>query len=427
MSCLICLQETADPALTVFSDDRWAAGVIPGYDVPGWVILRLRRHAEGIGGLGPDELTSFGRRIRDLVGAVREATGAVATYLLSFGEANPHFHVLVAPRTADVPEDRRTGDILKLRFERASLNGARALVTPIRLAYERLNLATPEDPMEPITAHGISMTYHRPALDSGDTPLLVALHGGTYTSAYFGVAGGPMGSFLDIASRNGFAVLTVDRPGYGQSVALTEADNTFARQAEILDSAIGEALAQKAHTKVVLVGHSIGGMVSLEVAARHPRWPLVGVATAGMGARIPSGGAAEQLGSLPLSGVVDLPIPDRDGVMFGPPGSFSPAALAAAHKSYAPTPFVELVNAPRWAKERLRTLAAEIKIPVHNVLAEFDALWDSSAAARAEFVSLFSGNVTSELAAGVGHSIDHHLAGAVLHLQQLAFASACAA
>ena len=77
---------------------------------------------------------------------------------------------------------------------------------------------------------------------------------------------------------------------------------------------------------VVLVGHSIGGMISLEIAARHPRWPLVAVATSGNGARIPAGGAAEALGSLPLSGVVDLPVAERDGVMFGPAGSFTDAA-----------------------------------------------------------------------------------------------------
>jgi hypothetical protein len=98
----------------------------------------------------------------------------------------------------------------------------------------------------------------------------------------------------------------------------------------------------------VLMG---GGMISLEIAARHPRWPLVGVATSGNGARIPAGGAAEALGSLPLSGVVDLPVAERDAVMFGPAGSFTQAARNAAHDSYAPTPFIELVlsfASPAW-------------------------------------------------------------------------------
>ena len=283
--------------------------------------------------------------------------------------------------------------------------------------------------MEPLVTKAagvtVAMKYYPATHPVAGTPLLVALHGGTYTSEYFSVAGGPSGSLLDIASRNGFDVLTIDRPGYGGSDQLDESKNTFPYQAEVLDAAVGEALARLKRAEVVLIGHSIGGMIALELAARQPKW-LVGVATAGMGARSPPGGAAEQLGSLPLSGIIDLPVPNREGVMFGPAGTVTAAAREAARKSYAPTPFVELVNAPKWAKQRLATVAAQVKVPVHNVLAEFDALWDSSAAARAEFVSLFAGKVTAELAPGVGHSIDHHVAGATLHLNQLAFAHACA-
>ncbi|MBV9793721.1 MAG: alpha/beta fold hydrolase [Actinobacteria bacterium] len=279
-----------------------------------------------------------------------------------------------------------------------------------------------------IAAEGgqVAVAYHAPATEIAGRPLLVALHGGTYTSTYFAVAGGPAGSFLDIAARNGFPVLTVDRPGYGTSTLLPEEDNTFARQAEILDRVIAAALNRWPAPAVVLVGHSIGGMISLEIAARPPRWPLAGVTTSGNGARIPAGGAAEALGALPLSGVVDLPVADRDGVMFGPVGSFTEAARDAAHGSYAPTPFVELVRAPVWAAERLTTVAAAVRVPVLTVLAEYDALWDSSAAARADYESRFSGPVSAPVLPGTGHSIDHHLMGSALDLMQLGFAEECA-
>jgi pimeloyl-ACP methyl ester carboxylesterase len=273
----------------------------------------------------------------------------------------------------------------------------------------------------------VAVDHHAPAAAIPGLPLLVALHGGTYTSAYFGVAGGPAGSFLDIAGRNGFAVLTVDRPGYGESTLLPEEENTFARQAEILDGVIAEALDVWPADSVLLVGHSIGGMISLEIAARHPGWPLIGVTTSGNGARIPAGGAAEALGSLPLSGVVDLPVPERDGVMFGPAGSFTEAARDAAHGSYAPTPFVELMRAPVWARERLTTVAAAVEVPVLTVLAAYDALWDSSAEARADYESRFTVPVSAPVLPGTGHSIDHHLMGAALDLMQLGFAQECLA
>jgi pimeloyl-ACP methyl ester carboxylesterase len=273
----------------------------------------------------------------------------------------------------------------------------------------------------------VAVCYYAPAAEIPGLPLLVALHGGTYTSAYFGVAGGPAGSFLDIAGRNGFAVLTIDRPGYGMSTLLTEEENTFARQAEILDGVIAEALDQWPAPGVVLVGHSIGGMISLEIAARHPRWPLIGLATSGHGARIPAGGAAEALGRLPLSGVVDLPVAERDGVMFGPAGSFTEAARSAAHGSYARTPFIELVLAPVWAADRLAAVAAAVEVPVQTVLAVHDALWDSSAAALADYEGRFTGRASATVLPGTGHSIDHHRMGAALNLMQLGFAQECMA
>lgn len=69
-------------------------------------------------------------------------TGAAATYLLVFGEANPHFHALITPRTADVPVEMRTGDILKLRLGHADLDRAKAMVPVVRAAYQRFSAQT---------------------------------------------------------------------------------------------------------------------------------------------------------------------------------------------------------------------------------------------------------------------------------------------
>jgi diadenosine tetraphosphate (Ap4A) HIT family hydrolase len=135
--CLLCTMESADETCVVFRDPLWAAEVVPGYEVPGWFILRARRHAERITGLDDDELASYGRRARDLVAAVADVTGASAIYQLVFGENYPHFHALIAARGDEVPPDLRAGNILKLRSDRADLAAAGKLVPAMRSAYAR--------------------------------------------------------------------------------------------------------------------------------------------------------------------------------------------------------------------------------------------------------------------------------------------------
>ena len=133
--CLICATESEGEASCVFADDRWAASVISGYEVPGWLVLRLRRHAVGIEALTSQELTEFGVRVRDVAGAVQHVTGAVRTYFMVFGEANPHFHVLIVPRLKTTPPNRRAGDILKTRLDMADRGASLAIIPELRDAY----------------------------------------------------------------------------------------------------------------------------------------------------------------------------------------------------------------------------------------------------------------------------------------------------
>ncbi|MFJ5779444.1 alpha/beta hydrolase [Streptomyces sp. NPDC093094] len=278
-----------------------------------------------------------------------------------------------------------------------------------------------------VDGHTITALSAGPAETTGK-PLIAALHGGTYTAQYFDVAGAAEGSFLDVAVAHGYQVVAFDRPGYGGSTALEPYANTFTRHAELLEGAVAQAVERLGADSVFLVGHSIGGMIALMIAASEPDIPLIGVSATGMGAVIPSGGAAEALGSLPADATVDLPHEERDKVMFGPDHTFRAEALRQAHGSYAPVPVKELVQAPRWPKEHLPALAPKVRVPVHNALAEFDALWSSGTENVARFAALFTAApfVDASVARGTGHCIDHHTLGFATHLRQLAFAEECA-
>ncbi|MFF1273072.1 alpha/beta fold hydrolase [Streptomyces marokkonensis] len=278
-----------------------------------------------------------------------------------------------------------------------------------------------------VDGHKITALTAGPAEPSGK-PLIAALHGGTYTAQYFGVAGAPEGSFLDVAAAHGYQVVAFDRPGYGGSTPLAPKANTFTRHAELLSCAVAQAATRLAADSVFLVGHSIGGMIALMIAACAPGLPLIGVSATGMGAVIPSGGAAEALGSLPPDETVDLPYQERDRVMFGPAHTYRAEGVRQAHDSYAPVPVRELVQAPAWPKEHLPAVAPRVRVPVHNALAEFDALWSSGAEDVARFAAMFTAApfVDASVARGTGHCIDHHTLGHALHLRQLAFAEECA-
>ena len=132
--CLICDLDRAAQDAVVFRGDEWAAEVAPGFEVPGWYFLRARRHALGWGGLSLSELTSFGLTVQWFMNALEAAFDAPARYLMTFGEAFPHFHAVVTVRTDDVPPDMRSGNILNLRANRIDRPAALAHLPALRSA-----------------------------------------------------------------------------------------------------------------------------------------------------------------------------------------------------------------------------------------------------------------------------------------------------
>jgi diadenosine tetraphosphate (Ap4A) HIT family hydrolase len=130
--CLPCDLEAAEAAAIIYRDENWSCEVADGYDVPGWFILRLRRHAEGWTGPTADELADFGPISQRLAAAIQAATGAVNVYFLSFGENYPHFHFLVIARDADLPAESRGAAILGLRAQGRNRAAALAVGDHVR-------------------------------------------------------------------------------------------------------------------------------------------------------------------------------------------------------------------------------------------------------------------------------------------------------
>ena len=102
-------------------------------------------------------------------------------------------------------------------------------------------------------------------------PIILAIHGGTYSCDYFDVPGY---SLLDRARARGFDVLALDRPGYRGSTPLPEAPDMIATNAECLARTLPGILHRfdAADAPVFIVAHSIGAAIAITMAAAQPEW-----------------------------------------------------------------------------------------------------------------------------------------------------------
>jgi pimeloyl-ACP methyl ester carboxylesterase len=286
------------------------------------------------------------------------------------------------------------------------------------------HIVTSPGPASGMSFTGISRAIERPSVAT-DIPLIVALHGGTYTSAYFDIPGH---SLLDRAADLGIPIVAIDRPGYGGSTLAGPSDSIILTNAEVLDHVIGELWQTwgAGTAGVFIIGHSIGGAVATAVAAGHPEWPLLGIAVSGCLLEVPPG-PREAFDALPDVVMIDLPSPMKDSVMFGPAWTHDAAMPAASHPSDTAVPRAELIDINNGWVGRVRSVAAKVTVPVHSRQAEFDYLWITDEQQVKDFGAAFSSSprVDARLVWSAGHCIDFHRAGAGLQLSQLGFALEC--
>lgn len=260
---------------------------------------------------------------------------------------------------------------------------------------------------------------------SGEYPLVVAIHGGTYTADYFDIAGC---SLMRRAAALGIPLFAVNRPGYLDSLPREKSDGSIDTNARILNDAL-QALWEQHGGKargIFLIGHSIGGAIAIRMAASPKPWPLLGIAISGVGLREPDP-ILEHWKSLPPGDVIEIPPQPKDALMYGPAGSFRVEAQLAAHRADHPMPRQELLDiAFEWPR-LLDESAPKIHVPVHYRQPEFDHLWVVDEGEVQGFGRRFVNApvVDAKVLQGAGHCIDFHRLGAAFQLEQLAFALAC--
>ncbi|MEN0105564.1 MAG: alpha/beta hydrolase [Pseudomonas sp.] len=280
--------------------------------------------------------------------------------------------------------------------------------------------------------HGLGIALsgrgRMPEADNPQRPLIIAIHGGTYSSRYFDVPGY---SLLDRAHAEQLPIFAIDRPGYGQSVDYASAAPSITDNAEILESAIHEIWSNYKHqaSGVVLIGHSIGGAICIALAARQPSWPLLGIAVSGVGLD-PVPESKDKWNEIPpTQTLVDIPPAAMNGFFFGPEGTYDSAVMPhASYEAAAPAPRSELIDISLGWPKLVNKLAAKVTVPVHYRQPQYEMLWPISTELVAQFARAFSNSpeVDAALLPGAGHCVDFHRVGEAFQREQLAFAKRCA-
>lgn len=134
-TCPLCARELSHdepPGAWVLRSGLWSAGVMEGFEVPGWLFLQLRRHAEGPMAMATDEAAELGGLLVELTGAIQAVTGAEKVYVVAYGEAFPHFHLLLHPRMPAAPPEHKGTALFAARAELRNVAASTEIAEQLR-------------------------------------------------------------------------------------------------------------------------------------------------------------------------------------------------------------------------------------------------------------------------------------------------------
>ena len=244
--------------------------------------------------------------------------------------------------------------------------------------------------------------------------VVLALHGGGYTGGYWDFA--PT-SLLEIAARRGYLAVAIDRPGYGVAYGHPMA---LDQQADIVLDLVEQLRAIHGSLPVLLAGHSMGGILTLMVAAR-PRAAdlLTALDVCGVPLRFPEAQQQAMLSRKAEPGETHFPVGEiaqRRAMFYGHDGTFDAEAMAYDETISAPVPCSEFIDATH-APMRLPSVMRAITLPVRMTFAEVEgsSIADAkvAAAAKANLAGSRKARVRFEPACGHNISLSH--AGTAFH------------
>lgn len=254
--------------------------------------------------------------------------------------------------------------------------------------------------------------------------VIVAIHGGATSSAYFDCPGNPRLSLLRMAATRGFTAIALDRPGYGASALyqdeMGDPDHRVALASGAVDKILGGDGAQGAGR--FLLAHSAGCELALRMVVDERGADVFGIALAGTGLRY----CPEAKAVISRATTTNRPAGLRE-LLWQPTELYPPEVLTGALS--APGVAYEAGATANWARRDFPDIAARVQVPVEFSVADHESVWESTPEALAAIAALFAGapRVVVNEVADSGHNLSVGLTAESYHQQVLSFVDECVA
>jgi pimeloyl-ACP methyl ester carboxylesterase len=251
--------------------------------------------------------------------------------------------------------------------------------------------------------------------------VIVAIHGGATSAAYFDCPGHPRLSLLRKAASLGYTAIGLDRPGYGASALYQDEMAASERRVELAFGAADKIVGSGGRgAGVFLLAHSAGCELALRMAVDDRRTDVLGVELAGTGLRY----HPDAKPVLSQATTTHRPAGLRD--LLWQPSDFYPPEVLTAGLS-APGAAYEVESTTNWPRRDFRATAARVRVPVEFSVGDHEGVWESSPAALADIAALFTASprVVINEVADSGHNLSVGLAAEAYHQHVLSFVEEC--
>ncbi|MBX9948124.1 MAG: HIT family protein [Candidatus Obscuribacterales bacterium] len=116
--CLICKrqEENSNPDI-VLETKSFVVRHSRETNILGYLVIEAKRHILDLTEASDEEAEGYGSLLKQVMSLIRKLTGAERIYTFSLGEAVPHFHVHVIPRTDSLPRFFRGRGIMSYPLE----------------------------------------------------------------------------------------------------------------------------------------------------------------------------------------------------------------------------------------------------------------------------------------------------------------------